>query len=170
MAIKRGNQIQPRQHLQRAHQNECAEDHCCKASLHPRPNGTNLNKLEGDLVEKLRSVPSYQSTDEGYDGMVDDPTMYALQCPRGWVAWPDPGPHQVVDPALNTAVQADALVQYNFKSSAYELNKNIKTAVISILSLLVPSTYQRITGGRRWQIYQTTDDPKGNNLRTVAFI
>ena len=41
-------------------------------SLHLRPNGTNLNKLERDLVEKLSSVPSYQSIDEGYGGMVED--------------------------------------------------------------------------------------------------
>ena len=47
-------------------------------SLHPRPNGTHLNKLERDLVEKLSSVASYQLKDEGYGGMVDDPTMYAL--------------------------------------------------------------------------------------------
>ena len=46
--------------------------------LHPRPNRTNLNKLERDLVEKLSTVPSYQSTDNGYGGMVDDPTIYAL--------------------------------------------------------------------------------------------
>ena len=47
-------------------------------SLHPRPNGTHLNKLEQDLVKKLSTVPSYQSTDEGYGGTVDDPTIYTL--------------------------------------------------------------------------------------------
>ena len=41
-------------------------------SLHPRPSGTHLNKLKRDLVEKLSSVPSYQSIDEGYGGMVED--------------------------------------------------------------------------------------------------
>ena len=82
-------------------------------SLHQQPNGTNLNKLERDLVEKLSSVPSHQSTDEGYGGMVEDPTMFALRCKTPWVAWPDPGPHRVVNPSLNTAGQAGALVQYN---------------------------------------------------------
>ena len=48
------------------------------SSLHPQPNGTNLNKLKQDLVEKLSTVPSYQLTDKGYGSMVDDPTMYAL--------------------------------------------------------------------------------------------
>ena len=79
-------------------------------SLHPQPNRTNLNKLERDLVEKLSSVPSYQSTDKGYGGMVEDPTIYARRCPTAWVAWPDPRPHQVVVPSFNTAGQADALV------------------------------------------------------------
>ena len=78
-------------------------------SLHPRPNGTNLNKLERDLVEKLSSNPSYQLTDEGYGGMVDDPTIYTLRCSTAWVAWTDLGPHQTVDTALDTAGQVDAL-------------------------------------------------------------
>ena len=47
-------------------------------SLYPRPNGTNLNKLERDLIEKMSTVPSYQSMDEGYGGMVDDTAIYAL--------------------------------------------------------------------------------------------
>ena len=47
-------------------------------SLHPQLNGTTLNKLEQDLVKKLSTVPSCQSTDEGYGGMVEDPTIYAL--------------------------------------------------------------------------------------------
>ena len=80
-------------------------------SLHPRPNGTNLNKLEQDLAENLSTVPSYQSTDEGYGRMVEDPTIFALRCPTPWVVWPDLGPHRVVDPSLNTAGQANALVQ-----------------------------------------------------------
>ena len=109
------------------------------SSLHPRPNGMNLNKLEQDLVEKLSSVPSYQSTDEGYGGMVEDQTIFALRCKTSWVAWPDPGPHRVVDPSLNTAGQADALVQYNFKSGVYESNEHVKPAVIGGLNLAVPS-------------------------------
>ena len=47
-------------------------------SLHPRPNRTDLNKLEQDLVEKLSTVPLYQSTDEEYGGMVEDPAINAL--------------------------------------------------------------------------------------------
>ena len=57
-------------------------------SLHPQPNGTNLNKLEQDLVKKLSSVPSYQSTDKGYGGMVEDLTVFrpAMQDAMGSMA------------------------------------------------------------------------------------
>ena len=116
-------------------------------SLHPRPNGTNLNKLEQDIVEKLSSVPSYQWTDKGYGGMVEDPTIFALRCKTLWVAWPDPGTHRVVDPSLNTAGQADTPVQYNFKSGVYESNEHVKAAVIGGLNLAVPPAYRKITGG-----------------------
>ena len=62
-------------------------------SLYPRPNGTNLNKLERDFVGKMSTVPSYQSMDEGYGGMVNDTAIYARRCATPWVAYPDPGPH-----------------------------------------------------------------------------
>ena len=93
--------------------------------------------------------------------MVEDPTIYALRYPTPWLAWPDPGPHQVVDLSLNTAGQADALVQYNFKSGVYELNKHVKAAVIRGLNLSVPSAYRKVTsGGAGTRMYQMTDDPR----------
>ena len=76
--------------------------------------------------------------------MVDDPTIYALQCQTAWVAWPDPGFYKVLDRALNTAGEADALVHYNFRSGVYEHNKNVKAGVIGGSNLLVSSTYTRI--------------------------
>ena len=79
--------------------------------------------------------------------MVDDPTIFDLRCPTVWVAWPDPGPDRVVDPAPNIAGQLDALVQCNFRSDVYESNKNVKTAVIGGLNLLAPSAYTGLTGG-----------------------
>ena len=132
---------------------------CVLPSLHPRPKGTNLNKLERDLVKKLSTVPLYQSTDKGYGGMVEDPTIYALRCPTPWVAWPDPYPHRVVDPPLNTAGQADSLVPYNFKSGVYESNEHAKAAVIGGLNLMVPSAYRKVTGGGvGTRMYQAMDD------------
>ena len=93
--------------------------------------------------------------------MVDDPTIYALRCPTPWVALPDPGQHRVVDPSLNTVGQADALVQYNFKSGVYESNEHVKAVVIGGLNLAVPSAYSKVTsGGVGTRMYRTTDDPR----------
>ena len=130
-------------------------------SLYPRPNGTNLNKLERDLVGKMSTVPSYQSMDEGYGGMVDDTAIYALRCATPWVAYPDPGPHRVIDPSNNTAGQADELVQYNFKYGVYESQENVKSAVIAGLNIAVPDAYKRVAGaGVGTRMYRTTDDPR----------
>ena len=109
----------------------------------------------------MSTVPSYQSTDEGYGGIVDDPIIYTHQCTTVWVAWQDSGPHRVVDPTLNTVGQADALVQYNFKRDVYKSNEHVKAAVIGELNLSVPSAYRKITGGGvGTRIYRLTDDPR----------
>ena len=58
--------------------------------------------------------------------------------------------------SIKTAGQADALVQYNYKSGIYESNDNLKAAVIGELNILVPSAYKRITqGGDDTQMYWT---------------
>ena len=67
--------------------------------------------------------------------MVEDLTMFALRCKTPWAEWTDPGSHRVVDPSLNTAVQADSLVQYNFKSGVYKSREHVKAAVIGGLHL-----------------------------------
>ena len=67
----------------------------------------------------------------------------------------------MVDPSLNTAGQANALVQYNFKSDVYKSNEYVKAAVIGGLNLVVPSAYRKVTGGGvDTQMYRTTDDPR----------
>ena len=92
--------------------------------------------------------------------MVEEPTMFDLRCKTPWVAWPDPGPHHVVDPSLNTVGQADALLQYNFKNGVYESNEHVKAAVIGGLNLAVPSAYRKVAGGGvGTRMYRTTDDP-----------
>ena len=66
-----------------------------------------------------------------------------------------------MDPSLNTVGQADALVQYNFKSGMYEWNEHIKASVIGGLNLSVPSVYRKGTdGGVGTRMYQTTNDPR----------
>jgi hypothetical protein len=130
-------------------------------TLHPRPNGTNLNKLERDLVGKLSTTPSFQSMEEGYGGMVEDVLIYALRCATPWVPRTDPGPHRTINPENNTAGQADELVQYNFKKGVYDSQENVKAAVIAALNLSVPDAYKKVGGaGVGVRMYRTMDDPK----------
>ena len=47
-------------------------------SLEPHPSGTNIDALETDPIDKLSGTPFYQSRDEGYGGMVEDPAIFVL--------------------------------------------------------------------------------------------
>ena len=54
--------------------------------LHPRPSGTNLQACTLGLIGKLSGMPSHQSPDHGYSGMVEEPEIYALTSPAPpWV-------------------------------------------------------------------------------------
>ena len=116
--------------------------------LHPRPSGTNLRACTLDLIVKLSVIPSHQSPDHGYSGMVEEPAIYALTSPSTpWVDWPDPGPHRTIDEALDAAFQADALVQYNAYKKVYDSQENVHRAVINALNVVVPQAYRRVAGG-----------------------
>ena len=62
-------------------------------SLEPRPTATNIAALTLDLVNKLTTIPSKQTADLGYLGLVQQDEMYALTTNVPWVPRPDPGPH-----------------------------------------------------------------------------
>ena len=116
--------------------------------LYPRPSGTNLQACTLDLIGKLSGMPSHQSTDHGYSGMVEETAIYALTSPATpWVDWLDPGPHRTIDTSLDSAGQADALVQYNAYKKVYDLQENIRRAVINTLNVAVPQAYRRLSVG-----------------------
>ena len=48
---------------------------------------------------------------------------------------------------LDAAVQADALVQYNAYKKVYDLQENVRRAVINALNVAVPQAYRRVAGG-----------------------
>ena len=48
-------------------------------SLAPRPNSTNIQALTIDLVDKLTTIPSQQSADWGFLGLVEQDALYALK-------------------------------------------------------------------------------------------
>ena len=70
------------------------------------------------------------------------PIMYARRCNIPWTDFPDPGPHRMIDPAMNTAGQADLLVEYNYNKGVYDSEQNIKATVIMALNKAVPPEYR----------------------------
>ena len=81
-------------------------------TLHPRPNGTSIRTLVEWFDKKLSSIPSYQSREHGYAGITTQPPVWALRSNTPWQPFPDPGPHRIIDPALDPAEQADAKEDY----------------------------------------------------------
>ena len=129
--------------------------------LHPRPSGTNLRACALDLIGNLSGMPSHQLPDHGYSGMVKEPAIYALTSPAiPWLDWPDPGPHRTIDASLDAAGQADALVPYNAYKKVYDLQENVRRAVINALNVAVPQAYRQVAGGGVGvRNYRPTDSP-----------
>ena len=129
-------------------------------SLAPRPSGTNIDALETDLINKLSGTPSYQSRDEGYGGMVEDPAIFALRCPTPWTWRKDPGAHRKIDPEWNKEGQADKQVEYDFEKGVYDSEQSILGSVITGLNAAVPAAYRKIKGGGiGTRMYRPSDDP-----------
>ena len=64
-------------------------------SLAPRPNSTNIRALFINLVDKLTTIPSQQSANWGYSGLIKQDALYALKTGgTAWGNWADPGPHR----------------------------------------------------------------------------
>ena len=59
--------------------------------------------------------------------MVDDPTIYTLQCPTSWIAWQDSGPHRVVDPAPNGRkwISVDATDLFKLQNLVVQLSTEL---------------------------------------------
>ena len=61
-------------------------------NLEPRPNFKNINAMEEALIDALEAIPSNQSEDYGYRGMIESAARYALICTTPWIWVADPGP------------------------------------------------------------------------------
>ena len=118
-------------------------------TLHPRPNGTNIQTLVQYFEGKLGSMPSHQLQEYGYSGMVAQTEVCALKCATPWSFFPDPGPHRTIDPLLDAAGQNDKKIEFKFKKGVYDTENIIKRAIIAGLNKAVPWEYRRITGGDR---------------------
>ena len=138
-------------------------------TLEPRPTATNIRSLVVNLVDKLITVPSQQTADHGYAGMVEQNELYTLRTNTPWVPFPDPGEHATVDPAATDDANRQALIVYNANKKVYDSESNVKRAVIQALNTSVPRPYKR-AGGQQIgaHVYRPTDCPKAiiGDLRT----
>ena len=87
-------------------------------SLAPLLNVIILFALSTVLEQKLETIPSEQSPDYGYIGMVMPVGIYALRSPVPWEDWPNPGAHPA---AADTAVvQANLHILYEANKAVYD--------------------------------------------------
>ena len=139
-------------------------------SLAPRPTATNIRALVVDLVDKLTIIPSEQSAEFGYSGMVQHYEIYALNSNNAWEPWGDPGPHRAADPNWTSQQQKDAEVLYESNKKVFDSEANVRRAVIAGLNAAVPRAYKRGTGTTIGvKVYRPTDNPKEilNSLRNM---
>ncbi len=139
-------------------------------SLAPRPNFQLIRIMEADLVDKLIAIPSQQSTELGYSGMVQHVDIYALQTNTPWTNWADPGITRIgtrvnpnADGSTNVAaaVARDEQAIYDANRAVYDTQENIRRAIIDALNDAVPKNYRR--GGANTmgaRVYRATDDPR----------
>ena len=115
-------------------------------SLGPRPNATNMQALCVNLVDKLTTIPSQQSAEFGYAGMVEQEEIYALNVADPWVNFPDPGVHRTADGTLDSAEQRDTEVIFNANKKVFDSESNVRRAIIDGLNAAVPRQYKRSGG------------------------
>ena len=97
-------------------------------SLAPRPNASNIRALSEQLEQRLQTIPSQQSPDFGYLGLVQPAAIYALRiAEEPWTDWPNPGPHP---PAANTTAQQNNLkTLYDANKAVYDSQQNVHSAL-----------------------------------------
>ena len=128
-------------------------------SLEPRPNATNIRAMWIDMVDKLTTIPSQQSADHGYAGMIQPVEIYALDTNVPWGDWNDPGPHFNIDTDWDEEEKEQAEVFYKANKKVFDSQQNVKRAVIEALNIAVPRAYRRGTGVGV-KLYRATDNPR----------
>lgn len=128
-------------------------------SLAPRPNAVNLRALSLHLEQKLETIPSQQSPEYGYTGMVMPPEIYALRTPTPWTDWPDPGAHP---PAAATTVEQNNLrILYDANKAVYDSQQNIRRAVNDALNVAIPNAFRRPIGNQLGtKVFTVRDNPR----------
>jgi len=135
-------------------------------SLAPCPNSTNIRALTADLVDKLTTIPSEQSADWGYSGLVEQNELYSLKTGgTAWRNWANPGPHA---PTGGTAEEQKATeTSWEANKKVFDSEANVRRAIIAALNIAVPKQYRGSASTIGAQVYKPNECPKTilNNLR-----
>ena len=129
-------------------------------SLAPHLTATKIRALYTYLREQLCKILSIQSTDFGYQGMVNAPAVYALTGAPTWQDFNNPGYHWSVDGTLSVLEQQDDNVIFNFATIVYNSQKNLKAAINNRLKASVPEAYPGNSIAMGVREYCPTDNPR----------
>ena len=128
-------------------------------SLAPRPNSTNLRCLTVDLEDKLTTIPSEQSADWGYSGMITIDEIYGLKTGgTHWTNWADPGPHRAT--GGTSAQQRDAGARYDADKKVFDSEANVRRAINAALNIAVPREYRGSAATVGARVYKPNECPK----------
>eukprot|EP00804_Cyclotella_cryptica_P006088 CCRYP_010701-RA/>CCRYP_010701-RA protein AED:0.44 eAED:0.36 QI:0/-1/0/1/-1/1/1/0/470 len=128
-------------------------------SLTPRPNASNIRTLSEHLEQRLQTIPSQQSPDFGYLGLVQPAPIYALRTNEPWTNWPDPGPHPQA--ANTTAQQNNLRTLYEANKAVYNSQQNVRRAVNEALNIAVPNAFRKPAGNQiGTKVYTVRDHPR----------
>ena len=128
-------------------------------SLAPRPNSTNLRALTVDLEDKLTTIPSEQSADWGYSGMVTIDEIYNLKTGgTQWTNWTDPGPHRAT--GGTSTKQRDNDTTYDAHKKVFDSEANVRRAINAALNIAVPRQYRGSAATVGARVYKPNECPK----------
>ena len=131
-------------------------------TLRPRPTSTNIRTLTTYLSDRITSIPSYQSPEFGYMGMVKEKIVYALTGADPWVEFNNPGAFRDrTDGTASTVQQKDAEAICLAHKKIFDSQTNVRRAVIDTLNLAVPREYKRYNTSTYIgaKIYKANSDP-----------
>lgn len=129
-------------------------------SLALRPNTTNSQALTADLVDELLTIPSPESTNLGYSGLVLSDEIHCLDSQILWQGTADPGPHFEINVTWADIDKGQEKIYYERQKIEWHNEVNNRRAIIDALKKTVPKAYRCGTGtrlGRR--VYRTTNEP-----------
>ena len=95
-----------------------------------------------DLVDKLAIIPSQQSPDFGYAGMIEADKIYSLKTKTPWKKWADPGPHRPISVAWTSDESKNHGMIYDAEKKVYDSQTHVNRAVINALNAADPRPYK----------------------------